>query len=164
MEFLPDNPKGDGQTADRLSVPARPPKDWFRQRVAVLQETIKTLQARTEELKAERERLREENRALRRELTHSRLLQGIEEEIETVEAETGQPPAAPPPAEQLYHLLPSSFSFSEFFRIAESESLGSDEARRCLLHFLANDLVAQDGSRLVKTAKTVETAGEVRSD
>ena len=114
------------------------------------EETIEALRARVDELEAEREQLLQENRSLRRELTQMRLLSEMEEAIETIEEETGQLPAAPPPAEDLYALLPPSFAFPVFFRIAESRGLGTDESRRCLLHFLAGDRIVQEGSRLVK--------------
>lgn len=114
------------------------------------EETIEALRARVDELEAEREQLLQENRSLRRELTQMRLLSEMEEAIEAIEEETGQLPAAPPPAEDLYALLPPSFAFPVFFRIAESRGLGTDESRRCLLHFLAGDQIVQKGSRLVK--------------
>jgi predicted nuclease with TOPRIM domain len=126
----------------------------FVEKISELQSTVEDLRSRNDELKAERDRLLEENRALRRQITHSRLLSGLEDTIDTIKAETGHLPAAPPPAEQLYYTLPPSFSFTEFFRIAENESLETDEARRCLLHFLAQDLVVQEGSRLVKDKET----------
>lgn len=122
----------------------------FAKKITALQKTVDDLQAKNEALKNERDRLLEENRALRQQITHFRLLDGFENAIDAIETDTGQPPAAPPSAEQLYHTLPPSFSFAEFFRIAQNESLGTDEARRCLLHFLAQNQVAQEGSRLVK--------------
>ena len=113
-------------------------------------ETIEKLRDRIEELETEREALLEENRTLRRELTQLRLLSDMEKTVEEIEEETGRVPAAPPPAEDLYALLPPSFAFPVFFRIAESKGLDTAEARRCLLHFLAEDRVVQEGSRLVK--------------
>jgi regulator of replication initiation timing len=117
-------------------------------------ETVENLRDRIEKLEAEREALLEENRALRRELTQLRLLSDMEKTIEEIEEETGRVPAAPPPAEDLYALLPSSFAFPVFFQIAESRGLDTAEARRCLLHFLAEDRVVREGSRLVKHSAT----------
>jgi regulator of replication initiation timing len=118
--------------------------------MASLEETVEELKAQNETLKAEREQLLEENRALRRELTQRRLLSDMEGTIDDIKDETGRLPAAPPPADDLFTLLPSSFAFPVFFQIAESRGLGTDEARRCLLHFLAEERVMQEGSRLVK--------------
>jgi regulator of replication initiation timing len=136
-------------------LPSQTEHDRFIEKIAALKETVVELRARTSELKEEREQLLEENRALRHEITQLRLLQELEDSIDAIEDETGQLPAAPPSAEHLYTLLPPSFSFPVFFRIAESQGLETDEARRCLLHFLAKDLIAQEGSRLVKTQKAV---------
>lgn len=131
-------------------LPIRKGRGPFAEKVAALQETVEELQSRTEKLEAERDQLLEENRTLRREITQMRLLSDMEETIDTIEEETGNLPAAPPPAEDLYALLPPSFAFPVFFKIADSNGLDTAEARRCLLHFLAKDLVVQRGSRLVK--------------
>ena len=144
--------------------PARATDDPPLQSVAALEKAVEELQNRNDDLKTERDRLREENRSLRKEVTHLRLLHELEDSIDAIEAETGGLPAAPPPAEHLYTLLPPSFSFPVFFEIADSRELGTDEARRCLLHFLAKDLIVQKGSRLVKTQKTIEEADGSRSE
>lgn len=130
--------------------------DRLVEKVATLKETIDELRDRTETLEDEREALLDENRVLRRKLTQILLLKEYEEAIDAIETETGQMPTAPPPAERLYQFLPSSFFFSEFFRMAGSTGVDMDEARQCLLHFLANDLIDQEGSRLVKKAETVQ--------
>ncbi|HKL88451.1 MAG TPA: hypothetical protein VJ884_05560 [Salinibacter sp.] len=137
-------------------LPPRKERSPFAEKVAALRETVEKLQARTEKLEAERDRLLEENRSLRREMTQMRLLSDMEESIEAIEEETGRLPAAPPPAEDLYALLPPSFAFPVFFKIADSKGLDTAEARRCLLHFLAKDLVVQKGSRLVKQGTTAD--------
>jgi hypothetical protein len=130
--------------------PTRSDQERATGRKAASEATVENLQARIEELEAEREQLLAENRSLRREITQMRLLSEMEDTIEAIEEETGRPPAAPPPADDLYALLPPSFAFPVFFRIAASEGLDSDATRRCLLHFLADDRIAQEGSRLVK--------------
>jgi regulator of replication initiation timing len=130
--------------------PPREERSPSPENVAALRETIEELQSRNERLEAERDQLLEENRALRREMTQMRLLSDMEESIDAIEEETGHLPAAPPPAEDLYALLPPSFAFPVFFEVADSNGLDTAEARRCLLHFLAKDRVVQQGSRLVK--------------
>jgi len=131
-------------------LPPRKERGPFAEKVAALRETVEELQTRTEKLEAERDRLLEENRSLRREMTQMRLLSDMEESIDAIEEETGHLPAAPPPAEDLYALLPPSFAFPVFFKVADSNGLDTAEARRCLLHFLAKDRIVQKGSRLVK--------------
>ncbi len=143
--------------------PVSPPRaetDRSADRVAALEETVEKLRARTEELRRERDQLLEENRALRQNVTHLRLLHDLEESIDDIEEKTGRLPAAPPPSDHLYTLLPSTFSFPVFFGIAESQGIDTDEARRCLLHFLAEELIVQEGSRLVKQEKPIEDATE----
>jgi len=130
--------------------PSRAEHNRFLETIASLRETIDELQARNEALKRERQQLLEKNRSLRRELTQTRLLKELEDNIEAVATETEQLPSVPLPTEDLYHLLPSSFSFGEFFRIAESEDVETDDIRDCLLHFPAEGLITQEGSRLVK--------------
>lgn len=131
--------------------PSRAEPDRTSGTVAAMEETIDELKARVEELEAERQALLTENRSLRQQLTQMRLLRDMEDTIDAIEEETNQPPAAPPPTDALYTLLPPSFAFPVFFQIAESAGLDSDETRRCLLHFLAEDRIVQEGSRLVKT-------------
>lgn len=126
---------------------------------SVSEKTIEDLEARIDELESEREALLEENRSLRRQVTQMRLLSDMEDTIDTIEEETGRRPAAPPPADDLYALLPPSFAFPVFFRIAESRGLDSDEARRCLLHFLGTDRIVQKGSRLVKQPEITGDGG-----
>ena len=130
--------------------PPREERGTSPENVAALRETIEELQSRNERLESERDQLLEENRALRREMTQMRLLSDMEESIDAIEEETGNLPAAPPPAEDLYALLPPSFAFPVFFKVADSNGLDTAEARRCLLHFLAKDRIVQKGSRLVK--------------
>jgi len=141
-------------TTDEPIPPTRPGQNPPAGLRAELEETVEELRARVEELQAERETLLQENRSLRRELIQMRLLSDMEEAIEGIESETGHLPAAPPPADDLYALLPPSFAFPTFFRIAENRGLDSDETRRCLLHFLGNDRIVQEGSRLVKRPET----------
>lgn len=138
--------------------------DRLSEKVATLTETVDELRSRNEALAAEREDLLEENRRLRQKLTQTLLLDGFKDAIDSIEAETGQLPTAPAPAERLYQTLPSSFSFAEFFHIAENTALDMDEARQCLLHFLAQDLLVQDGSRLVKQQETFQSITEADPD
>jgi FtsZ-binding cell division protein ZapB len=144
--------------------PTRAEHDRLVEKVATLKATVDELRSRNETLEDEREDLLEENRMLRQKLTHTLLLDGFKDAIDSIETETGQLPAAPPPAERLYQTLPSSVSFAEFFRIADSTALDMDAARQCLLHFLAKDLLVQDGSRLVKQAETFQDANGTGPD
>lgn len=130
--------------------PVQGEQNRLSRKIESLEQTVEKLRARNEKLEAERQELLEENWMLRRKMTLSLLIDGLETSIGVIKDETGAAPKAPPSAEQLYHTLPPSFSFSVFFQIAESENLDADEARRCLLHFFAEELVAQKGSRLVK--------------
>jgi regulator of replication initiation timing len=122
-------------------------------RMATADATVQELTDRTETLEEECARLRQENRRLRRELTHAQLihdLPGADDETEAPSTES--PPAT---ARRLYRALPASVSFRAFFEAAEQEGMGADEARRCLRHFLARDLLVQDGARLAKRAAAI---------
>jgi hypothetical protein len=125
--------------------PTRTDADRTTRTATALAKTVEALRSRVGELEAERERLLEENRTLRREITQMRLLDDMKDALE----EDPEPPA-PPPADALYALLPSSFTFPVFFQLADSRGLDSEETRRCLLHFLAEDRIVQEGPRLVK--------------
>ena len=144
--------------------PSRMEPDRSVDRVVVLEETIDELRTRIDELKRERDQLLEENRDLRQKVTHLRLLHEPEEAIDDIEQKTTQLPAAPPPSDHLYTLLPPTFSFPVFFEIAESQGVDTDKARRCLLHFLAEDLIVQEGSPLVKQQKSSEDVIETAPD
>lgn len=116
-----------------------------------LKKTIETLRSRVEELEAERERLLKKNRALRREMTQSRLLSQLEEPVDShASTDKEAPSRAEQTTEQLYHLLPPSFTFSEFFQLATSEGFDTEEARRCLRVYFSKSLIDQKGSRLTK--------------
>lgn len=116
-----------------------------------LKGTIQELRACSEDLEAERQQLLRENRRLRREVTLSRLIEDLEDSIESVD-EIGhdEPDATPPPADRLYQELPDRFPFPNFFRIAEEAGLETKTARRCLVYFLAEDLLVQTGAQLEK--------------
>jgi hypothetical protein len=116
--------------------------------MATADATVQALTDRTETLEEECARLRRENQRLRRELTHAQLmhdLPGADDEAEAASTESRSPTAR-----RLYRALPASVSFRGFFEAAEREGMGTDEARRCLRHFLARDLLVQDGARLTK--------------
>lgn len=118
--------------------------------IQALRSTLQDLRARTEKLEAEREELLKENRSLRREITQSRLIADLKTSTAVLEDGSASSVVAHPTAEHLYQTLPSSFTYEEYFQIAENKGLDVDEARRALRAFLVEDLVAQEGPRLRK--------------
>lgn len=119
-------------------------------RIANLQESVSALQAEAEDLKEERNQLRKENQALRRKLTHSRLIDDLLTTLNEEGPEEGR--EVPPTVRALYERLPACFSFPSFFDAAEDDGLDTDTARRCLQHFLNQQLLYQEGDQLTKTA------------
>jgi regulator of replication initiation timing len=126
---------------------ARKTRAEFIGRITELRERVRALRAEAADLRAERDQLREDNQALRRDLTHFRLMDDLMglRETETEDEETGGQQAR-----SLYQSLSSTCSFSEFFRVAEEEDVGTDAARRCLRHFLSRGLLVQQGGQLAK--------------
>jgi len=120
------------------------------ERIARLHASLQALRRTSEALEADRQRLLEENRSLRRRITVSTLIEDLEQSIASMDGE-GPEEVAPPPAERLYQALPSRFSFSHFFRVADSERLETRTARRCLAHYLADGALVQTGAYLQKT-------------
>lgn len=127
-----------------------PDRDTLLQTIRAMRSTIEDLRDRRDELEDERERLLEENRALRREITQSRLIADLKTSSAVVDDGTPPAPVPTPSAEQLYHTLPSTFTYAEFFKIAENAGMALDEARGALRSLLAKDLIVQEGSRLKK--------------
>jgi FtsZ-binding cell division protein ZapB len=127
--------------------PAQKTRAEFIERITELRERVRALRTERENLETERDQLREENQSLRRDLTHFRLMDDLmglrETEAEGKEVE-GQR------FRSLYQALPSTCSFSEFFRVTEEENIETDAARRCLRHFLNRELLVQRGGQLVK--------------
>jgi len=120
------------------------------EQIESLTDAVQRLRAQKERLEAERDQLQEENRTLRRDLTHSRLINEIEQSIADADDQEKSSRSVPPIADRLYQALPPSFSFPAYFQVAESEGMEMDTARRCLRHFLAKGYVARAGSRLQK--------------
>jgi regulator of replication initiation timing len=123
------------------------------ERIARLHAVIRELRSTSEDLEADRERLLEENRALRRKVTLSTLVEDLEATItnEMSDADAIEP-SAPTPADRLYHQLPRRFTFSHFFRTAGDENIETETARRCLIHYLTEEMLVQSGAHLEKTA------------
>jgi len=134
----------------RQGVSTPPARRLLVDRVTALRTRLRRLSDRTEELEAERNRLREENRTLRQRLTRARLADDVLRQAESVVAGDEAPAASPAPVRRLYEALPDTGSFASFFRVAEREEMNTDAARRCLRHFLARDLLVQEGAQLTK--------------
>ena len=137
--------------------------------IARLHATIQSLRASGEELEAECRRLLDENQKLRRRATRSALLDDFEaptdsdadnrDEPNSNHAEASSTNAlAPPQAERFYRQLPGRFPFPTFFRLAEAGGLDTSTARRCLMHYLLEDLLVQSGAYLEKTGGVTEAA------
>jgi regulator of replication initiation timing len=126
---------------------ARKTRAKFIERITELRERVRALRTERENLETERDQLREENQSLRRDLTHFRLMDDLMglRETETEDEKTGGQQAR-----SLYQSLSPTCSFSEFFRVAEEEDVGTDAARRCLRHFLNRELLVQQGGQLAK--------------
>ena len=122
------------------------------ERIARLHAVIQDLRRTSADLEADRQRLLEENRALRRRVTLSILIEDLEATVtnERGNADTLEP-SAPRPADRLYQQLPARFSFPFFFQVATGEQIETDAARRCLLHYLSEDMLVQSGAFLEKT-------------
>lgn len=118
--------------------------------VEALRRKVEELRSRTEELETERKKLLEENRRLRREITQSRLVDDLKVSTAVPEDESGSLPAVPPTTEDLFYTLPASFTYQEYFQIADNAGMDTGEAREALRAFLNADLVKQEGSRLKK--------------
>jgi regulator of replication initiation timing len=135
---------------DRRNPAHRKTRAKLLERIESLMDAVEKLRTQNHHLEEERNDLQEENRALRRDLTESRLINHLEQSMPNVE-EDGQSEQDPPPlAERLYEALPSSFSFPVYFQVAEDEDLDMDAARRCLQHFLMENQLVREGSRLRK--------------
>lgn len=126
------------------------------ERIETLRDAVQTLRDQVGRLETERTELLEENRVLRRRLTHSQLVDDLLVTLEDEGENTRSMPDRPPSVGRLYRVLPSSFSFPAFFRAAEEEGLDTGPARRCLRHFLARDLLVQEGAQLSKREQDSE--------
>lgn len=120
------------------------------EKIARLHASVQALRRTSEELEADRQQLLEENRSLRRRLTVSMLVEGVDRSEETTGADDPGK-AVPPPADRLYQLLPSRFSFPSFFQTAANEQIETVTARHCLAHYLAEGRLVQSGAYLEKT-------------
>jgi regulator of replication initiation timing len=120
------------------------------ERIEELEATVQRLRRRVAELKSDREHLLEENQALRKEVTHAHLADSLLATLEAERDEAVPTPEAPPAAGELHQVLPASFTFRTFFRVAEREGLDTADARRCLRHLLDQGCLTRDGSRLTK--------------
>lgn len=136
----------------RQGVSTPPARRLLVDRVTALRTRLRRLDARAEELEAERDRLQEENRTLRQRLTRARLADDVLRQAEAVANGDGAPAASSAPARRLYEALPDTGSFASFFRVAERQGMNTDAARRSLRHFLARDLLVQEGAQLTKPA------------
>lgn len=115
-----------------------------------LRTKVQDLHHRIEKLEAQRHQLLEENRRLRREITQSRLVEDLKVSTAVGEDETPPSSPVPPTAEDLYLTLPASFTYEEFFQIAQNAGLDTEEVRQSLRIFLRRGMVTQEGSRLTK--------------
>ncbi len=129
----------------------RKTRDQLLKKIETLAEAVESLRDRIDHLKTERNQLQKENRGLRRQLTESRLVNQLERSVAETDEDVELERSVPSPSEQLYQLLPPSFSFPAYFRIADNEDLDTETARRCLQYFLSENQIAQTGSRLRKT-------------
>lgn len=119
--------------------------------LAHLRAEVEQLRAENEVLKTEHQSLLDENRDLRREATLVRLYRAIGARRATNRADDSDSPTVPAAAAELYHALPVSFKFADYFRHASVARLDTKTARECLLYFLNERLLVQVGSRLRKT-------------
>ncbi len=105
-------------------------------------------------LQEENERLLEENRQLREEVTLARL--GEAQALPPAEEVFFLPPPKddladlPEAARQFFFILPETFVFSDFFRMAEDEQIGPADAKEYLRLFLRSKLLLQKGARIEK--------------
>jgi exosome complex RNA-binding protein Csl4 len=119
--------------------------------LAHLRVEVEQLRSENEVLKTERQSLMDENRDLRREATLVRLYRAIGARSATNRADGAASISVPTAAAELYHGLPESFKFADYFRHASVVCLDTQTARECLLYFLNECLLVQVGSRLRKT-------------
>lgn len=133
--------------------------------IARLHATVQSLRASGEELEAECRRLLDENQKLRRRATRSALLDDFEappNRAAPQDEDAPETPATdaliPPQARRFYRQLPGRFPFPTFFRLAEAGGLDTSTARRCLMHYLLEDLLVQSGAYLEKTGGVTEAA------
>lgn len=126
------------------------------ERIKELEATVRQLRSRVAELESDREHLLEENQTLRKKVTHARLTDTLLATLEEEGADAAPTPRAPSAAAELHRVLPPSFTFRTFFRMAEREGLDTADARRCLRHLLDRGWLARDGSRLTKPEATSE--------
>jgi regulator of replication initiation timing len=136
-------------TQQRDSSPKKTRAQLLKQ-IESLTEAVQELRARNNHLKTERSRLEEENRTLRKELTEYRLLNHLDQSVAEADENATATSSIPPIADHFYQVLPPSFSFRTYFQIAENKDLEMDAARRFLQHFLADERVVREGSRLRK--------------
>ncbi len=119
--------------------------------LAHLRAEVEQLRAENEALKIEQQSLIGENRDLRRKATLIRLYRAIGSRSAATRTDDTNTMSAPTAAAELYHGLPVSFKFADYFRHASTARLDTKTARECLLYFLNERLLVQVGSRLRKT-------------
>lgn len=114
-----------------------------------LRAEITQLKEDNAQLRAQRKELLRENRQLRQEATIVRLYKNLPGSHDPAD---GAAHPLTPQAEQenFYQTLPDTLTVRAFFRHAETQGVGTQRARECLLHFLKHDLLDQAGSRLEK--------------
>jgi TolA-binding protein len=118
--------------------------------IAELQATVETLRASRDELELDHRALQEENQRLRREMTLANLIEDLDTSIEEVVEEAPHHLGSLLPGRPLYERLPSTFPFPAFFEMAEEAGVGTEEARRLLVRYLADGLLVQSGAYLKK--------------
>jgi hypothetical protein len=163
-----DDPRSDASRSSRSQVRGRSQTGALYEEIARLHATIQSLRATGETLEAECRRLLEENQKLRRQATLSAYADDLDlafrqvgrEEEASENSDAGAKNAAgpqassllpiPPQAERFYRQLPGRFTFPSFFHLAEAAGLGKRPARRCLMHYLVEELLVQSGAYLEK--------------
>lgn len=93
-----------------------------------------------DKLRWENRHLQKENKTLRQQVTQLQMDRQANRSAE----------AAASAAEPFYHLLPASFTFSQFFELAEQQGVGGDQAKQYLLHFIRQEMLLQKGPRIIK--------------
>lgn len=152
LSALDDIPEPMTDTAPNSSTSSstRRSRSDLTERIEELEATVQRLHGRVAKLESDRERLREENQALRKEVTHAHLADTLLATLEAERDDAVPTPKASPAAAELHQVLPSSFTFRTFFRVAEREGLDTADARQCLRHLLDRGRLSRDGSRLTK--------------
>lgn len=123
----------------------------LHERIATLHAMIQQLRTVRTDLENERQRLLKENRALRREATLSALMKDLDVSGDALgDGEPAGDDTSPLPAEVLFDRLPARFSFPLYFKRVQDEGIDSETARRCLVHYLREGRLVQNGAYLKK--------------